>query len=49
MRGGAKTKDKGMLRDIDELTVSVSGEDGECELHCRESVIRDDESCELTI
>ena len=31
MRGGAKTKDKGMLRDIDELTVSVSGEDGECE------------------
>ena len=29
--GGAKAKDKGILRDIDELTVSVSGEARECE------------------
>ena len=33
-------KDKGKLREKDELTVSVSGEARECELCCRESVVR---------
>ena len=32
MRGGAKTEDKRMLREKDELTVSVCGEAGEREL-----------------
>ena len=35
VRGGAKTKDKGMLREKDELTVSVSGEARECESRSR--------------
>ena len=35
-----KTKDKGMLREKDELTVSASREVRECELRCRETVIR---------
>ena len=46
MRGGAKKKDKGMLREKDEFTVRVSVEKSksvnrevrECELHCRDSV-----------
>ena len=46
VRGGAKTKDKGMLREKDEVTVRVSVEKSksvnrevrECELHCRDSV-----------
>ena len=35
-----KTKDKGMLRDKDELTISVSRRVRECELRCRETVVR---------
>ena len=30
VRSGVKIKDKGMLTNIEELTVSVSGEAGEC-------------------
>ena len=44
VRGGAKRKDKGMLREKDELTVSVSQEVRECELRRRESVVRVRES-----
>ena len=40
VRGGAKTNDKGMLRDKDELTVSVSWEVREGELRFGESVVR---------
>ena len=38
VRGGAKTKDKGLLRDDKRINSSVSWEARECELRCRDSV-----------
>ena len=56
VRGGAMRKNKGMLREKDELTVGVSWEVRECELRCRERGPREterwnrgDESRKLTI